>query len=61
MFTVCNCFVCVLFTLIPENKTTKMGVVHLCVHQEDKEYIEHPCLHFLLARVACFVKYIEHK
>ena len=61
MFTVCNYFVCVLFTLIPGHRTTKKGVVHLSVHQEDKKYIEHQRLHFLFARVACFGKYIECK
>ena len=61
MFIVCNCFVCILFTLIPEHRTTKKCVVHLSVHQEDKDYIENQCLHFLFARVACFGKYIERK
>ena len=61
MFIVCNCVVCVLFTLIPEHRTTKNDFVHLSVNQEDQKHIEHQCLHFLFARVACFDKYIERK
>ena len=61
MCIVCNCFVCVLFTLISEHRTTKKCFVYLSVHQEDKDYIENQCLHFLFARVACFGEYIERK
>ena len=41
--------------------TRAQCVAHLNVHQKDPEYIEHLCLHFLFARVACFGKYIERK